>query len=43
MQHLIKQVEEFAWQNNCDLLELVARPGWKRVLKPLVLKKVMYY
>ena len=33
-QHLIKHVEEFAWQNNCDLLELVARPGWKKVLKP---------
>ena len=32
-QHLIKHVEEFAWQNNCDLLELVARPGWKKVLK----------
>ena len=32
-QHLIKHVEEFAWQNNCDLLELVARPGWKKILK----------
>lgn len=32
-QHLIKHVEEFAWENNCDLLELVARPGWKKVLK----------
>ena len=32
-QHLIKHVEEFAWKNNCDLLELVARPGWKKVLK----------
>ena len=32
-QHLIKHVEEFAWQNNCDLFELVARPGWKKVLK----------
>ena len=38
-QHLIKQVEEFAWQNNCDLLELVARPGWKRVLKPFGYKE----
>ena len=37
-----KHIEDFAWQNNCDLLELVARP-MKRVLKPLVLKKVMYY
>ena len=32
-EHLIKHVEEFAWHNNCDLLELVARPGWKKVLK----------
>ena len=32
-QHLIKHVEEFAWKNNCNLLELVARPGWKKVLK----------
>ena len=33
-QHLIKHIEDFAWQNKCDLLELVARTGWKRVLKP---------
>lgn len=33
-QHLIKNIEEFAWHNKCDLLELVARPGWKRILKP---------
>ena len=38
-QHLIKQIEDFAWQNNCDLLELVARPGWKRVLKPFGYKE----
>ena len=33
-QHLIKHIEDFAWQQNCDLLELVARPGWKKILKP---------
>ena len=33
-QHLIKNIEDFAWKQNCDLLELVARPGWKKVLKP---------
>ena len=38
-QHLIKHIENFAWQNNCDLLELVARPGWKRVLKPFGYKE----
>ena len=31
---LIKHIEDFAWQQNCDLLELVARPGWKKILKP---------
>ena len=34
-----KTIEEFAWHNNCDLLELVARPGWKRVLKPFGYKE----
>jgi|TARA_R100000081_G_scaffold76562_1_gene43024 hypothetical protein len=38
-QHLVKHIEDFAWQNNCDLLELVARPGWKRVLKPFGYKE----
>ena len=33
-QHLIKHIEDFAWLNNCDSLELIARPGWKKVLKP---------
>ena len=33
-QHLIKHIEDFAWQQKCDLLELVARPGWKKILKP---------
>ena len=33
-QHLIKHIEDFAWLNKCDLLELVARPGWKKILKP---------
>lgn len=38
-QHLIKQIEKFAWHNNCDLVELIARPGWKRVLKPFGFKE----
>ena len=37
--HLIKIIEEFAWHNKCDLLELTARPGWKRVLKPFGYKE----
>ena len=28
------KVVDFAWLNKCDSLELVARPGWKKVLKP---------
>ena len=35
----IKHIEDFAWQNKCDLLELVARPGWKKVLKPFGYKE----
>ena len=38
-QHLIKHIEDFAWHNKCDLLELVARPGWKKVLKPFGYKE----
>ena len=38
-QHLIKHIEDFAWQNKCDLLELVDRTGWKRVLKPFGYKE----
>ena len=38
-QHLIKHIEDYAWENNCDSLELVARPGWKRVLKPFGYKE----
>ena len=38
-QHLIKHIEKFAWHNKCDLLELIARPGWKKVLKPFGYKE----
>ena len=38
-QHLIKHIEDFAWIHNCDLLELVARPGWKKILKPFGYKE----
>ena len=38
-QHLIKHIEDFAGINNCDLLELVARPGWKKILKPFGYKE----
>jgi hypothetical protein len=32
-QHLVKKIEDFAWANDCDLMELVARPGWEKVLR----------
>lgn len=32
-QHHIKQIEDFANTNECDKMELIARPGWERVLK----------
>ena len=38
-QHLIKHIADFAWIHNCDLLELVARPGWKKILKPFGYKE----
>ena len=32
-QHLIKNIEEFAWDNKCDSMELIARPGWQKSIK----------
>jgi hypothetical protein len=32
-QKYIKYIEDFAKQNGCDKMELIARPGWERVLK----------
>ena len=31
-QHLISEVENFAKEEGCDMMELIARPGWQRVL-----------
>lgn len=32
-QHHIKKIEDFAIKQRCDKMELIARPGWERVLK----------
>mgnify|MGYP006956549928 FL=1 len=32
-QHLLKDIEVWAALNNCDKMELMARPGWERILK----------
>ena len=31
-QHLINEVEKFAKEEGCKMMELIARPGWQRVL-----------
>lgn len=31
-QHLIEKLEEFAKDQGCDCMELVARPGWQKIL-----------
>ena len=30
-QHLINEVEKFAKEEGCKMMELIARPGWQRV------------
>jgi len=32
-QHLVKNIEEFASENDCNGLELIARPGWQKILQ----------
>jgi len=31
-QHLISEVENFAKEEGCKMMELIARPGWQKVL-----------
>ena len=31
-QHLISKIENFAREEGCDIMELIARPGWQKVL-----------
>jgi hypothetical protein len=38
-QHLIKELEKFAYENDCDKMELIARPGWEKVLRNFRYKK----
>lgn len=32
-QHLIRVIEDFAEQQECDNMELIARPGWQKILQ----------
>ena len=32
-QHLVKELESFAIKNECDCMELFARPGWDKIMK----------
>ena len=38
-QHLVKVIEDFAKENKCQMLELIARPGWKKVMNNFGYKK----
>ena len=38
-QHLVKNIEDFAKDQQCDQLELIARPGWEKILKQFNYKK----
>ena len=31
-QHLISKIENFAKEEGCEMMELIARPGWQKVL-----------
>jgi hypothetical protein len=31
-QFLVKDIEEFAKNEGCQMMELIARPGWKKIL-----------
>ena len=38
-QHLISKIENFAKEEGCEMMELIARPGWQKVLKIFDYKK----
>jgi len=38
-QHLISIIEDYAVKNGVTMMELIARPGWERVLKQFEYKK----
>ena len=38
-QHLITKVEDFAKEEDCKIMELIARPGWQRVLNAFDYKR----
>jgi hypothetical protein len=38
-QYLIKDIEEFAKKEDCQMMELIARPGWQKVLNNFGYKK----
>ena len=38
-QHLISVLEDFALENNCTNMELIARKGWKRIMEQFEYKQ----
>ena len=38
-QYLIKDIEKFAQEEKCSVMELIARPGWQKILNQFVYKR----
>ena len=38
-QYLIKDIEKFAQEEKCSMMELIARPGWQKVLNQFGYKR----
>lgn len=39
--HILQQIEEFASNEGCDVVRILGRKGWQRVLKDYRVKKVV--
>ena len=43
-QYLIRDIEKFAKEEECQMMELIARPGWQKNFKQLwVSKELMLF
>ena len=38
-QYLIKDIEKFAQEEKCSVMELIARPGWQKILSQFGYKR----
>ena len=39
LQYLIKDIEKFAQEEKCSIMELIARPGWQKILNQFGYKR----